>query len=769
VSITGTPAVPVSNSAQTVAYIQPGLATSIRNAANSGSATLPGNYSQCVSQADSGSDRVAQGFLRFSENFGNAFKFRTNAQNGQGLGIIQAGNNAPTNESVPGQIMNNTESGFFLPGYSSGQYVAGLADSGTRLKAVFNNVPAGVRVYVGFPNYITTTPSTVSANSYAQLVATTASGEAAADYSGLPSVTTGTDTISGGPAVELQVISGQAVAVWEVVASLPYQLENFDFAWAIRYTANPLTNLPAPGTGVVNLSFAPISTPIPRFGDTSTAISLYTISACRVLLTTAASPAAGGTVGAAPSSVDSYYNYGQSVQLTANANGGYTFANWSGDLTGTANPGTVVMNGPRTVTANFVVNNPVPVLSIAKTHTGNFTQGQSNAVYTVVVSNQAGAGPTNGMVTVTETAPSGLSLVSMSGTDWTCVTNTCTRSDALNAGSNYPAITVVVNVALNAPSSVINQVSVFGGGSATANATNSTIINALQPSRIGAYTTGRWQLDINGNGAFDAGTDRDFFLGWPGTTIVTGDWNGDGKTKVGVYSNGYWFLDYDGNGVWDGGVNDKLVAWGWAGATPVVGDWNGDGKTKIGVYANGFWFLDYNGDYLWDGGVVDKQVGWGWAGVTPIVGDWNGNGKTKIGVYANGYWFLDYDGNYLWDGGVVDKQVGWGWAGVTPIVGDWNGDGRTKIGVYAGGYWYLDYDGNYLWEYPAKDKIWALGWPGTTPVMGDWNGDGKTKAGAFINGYWYLDYNGNGAWDGSGTDRIYAFGSPGDVPVVGRW
>ena len=294
-----------------------------------------------------------------------------------------------------------------------------------------------------------------------------------------------------------------------------------------------------------------------------------------------------------------------------------------------------------------------------------------------------------------------------------------------------------------------------------------TITQLSSVTKVGTYNGGAWALDRNGNGVLDSG--ESFYLGFPGATVVLGDWNGDGRTKAGVYSNGYWYLDYNGDGVWDGGVQDKLVAWGWAGATPVVGDWNGDGKTKIGVYCNGMWFLDYDGDYQWDGGVVDKQVGWGWAGVTPIVGDWNGDGKTKIGVYSNGFWFLDYDGNYQWDGGNVgvDKAVGWGWAGVTPIVGDWNGDGKTKIGVYAGGYWYLDYDGNYLWEYPAKDKIWQMGWTGTTPVMGDWNGDGKTKAGAFINGYWYLDYTGVGVFDGSG--RIYAFGQASDTPVVGRW
>src|ERR1700682_5570039 len=91
-----------------------------------------------------------------------------------------------------------------------------------------------------------------------------------------------------------------------------------------------------------------------------------------------------------------------------------------------------------------------PVLSITKTHTGNFTQGQQNATYVVTVSNGTGAGPTSGTVTVTETAPAGLTLVSMAGTGWTCSATTCTRSDALAAGTGYSAITVTANVAASA-------------------------------------------------------------------------------------------------------------------------------------------------------------------------------------------------------------------------------------------------------------------------------------------------------------------------------
>ncbi|MGH9690851.1 MAG: hypothetical protein ACRD4C_07180, partial [Candidatus Acidiferrales bacterium] len=44
-----------------------------------------------------------------------------------------------------------------------------------------------------------------------------------------------------------------------------------------------------------------------------------------------------------------------------------------------------------------------PVLSITKTHAGNFAQNQQGANYTVTVSNAASAAPTAGQVTVTET------------------------------------------------------------------------------------------------------------------------------------------------------------------------------------------------------------------------------------------------------------------------------------------------------------------------------------------------------------------------------
>jgi len=116
-----------------------------------------------------------------------------------------------------------------------------------------------------------------------------------------------------------------------------------------------------------------------------------------------------------------------------------------------------------------------PVLSVAGTHSGVFQAGQAGAAYSVVVSNATGAGATSGTVTVTGTASSGLTLVSMSGSGWNCAGNTCTRGDALAAGASYPAITVTVNV--GAVAQVAIQVTASGGGSLAASATDAAVVS----------------------------------------------------------------------------------------------------------------------------------------------------------------------------------------------------------------------------------------------------------------------------------------------------
>jgi uncharacterized repeat protein (TIGR01451 family) len=82
------------------------------------------------------------------------------------------------------------------------------------------------------------------------------------------------------------------------------------------------------------------------------AVTTYTANfTTQYSLTTAANPPAGGTV--TPAGSD-YYDKDQVVQVQAVSQPLFVFTGWSGDLTGTANPATVAMDGPKAVTANFI-------------------------------------------------------------------------------------------------------------------------------------------------------------------------------------------------------------------------------------------------------------------------------------------------------------------------------------------------------------------------------------------------------------------------------
>lgn len=70
-------------------------------------------------------------------------------------------------------------------------------------------------------------------------------------------------------------------------------------------------------------------------------------------LTTAVTPVNGGTI--TPAAPGAWFSSGAQVSVSAAANTAlnYVFAEWNGALAGTINPGTVVMDAPKTVTAVF--------------------------------------------------------------------------------------------------------------------------------------------------------------------------------------------------------------------------------------------------------------------------------------------------------------------------------------------------------------------------------------------------------------------------------
>ena len=154
--------------------------------------------------------------------------------------------------------------------------------------------------------------------------------------------------------------------------------------------------------------------------------------------------------------------------------------NAAGTLTNTA----TVAGGNDVNTANNTATDTTtigtgPDLTIAKTHIGDFKQGQVGAIYTIKVTN-AGNAPSTAPVTVTDTLPAGMTATALSGTGWTCVlARSRARDEAAPAAGPFPDLTLTVNVATNAGASLINTAAVSGGGDV--NTANNT---AADPTNV---------------------------------------------------------------------------------------------------------------------------------------------------------------------------------------------------------------------------------------------------------------------------------------------
>jgi len=97
-------------------------------------------------------------------------------------------------------------------------------------------------------------------------------------------------------------------------------------------------------------------------------------------LSTNINPPGSGSITENPNKTT--YNSGDQVTLTATANPGYTFSNWTGDASGSANPITITMNGPKGITANFTQNQYTLTVTIFPTGSGSFMKNPDKPTYT---------------------------------------------------------------------------------------------------------------------------------------------------------------------------------------------------------------------------------------------------------------------------------------------------------------------------------------------------------------------------------------------------
>jgi uncharacterized protein (TIGR03437 family) len=230
-------AVPINNPTQTAAFMQPGLSVGAITAPS-----LPCGSNNAVVNANTSPDFS----LNFSEGFASAFK-------------VQAG----ATQNQPGGPYNS-ETGFYNAALT-GIPVSSLADSGTRLRATFNNVPAGVSIYVS---------TTQNNSSSASLQAALTSAETGPFSAVVPTV---------GNYAQIPITNGSGIAVWEIIMTDPNSIEQANFGVVVSY-GTPV----GAATATVNSNLAPVSTtpfvlssgPAPRFVDISVPQTAFAIAGC---------------------------------------------------------------------------------------------------------------------------------------------------------------------------------------------------------------------------------------------------------------------------------------------------------------------------------------------------------------------------------------------------------------------------------------------------------------------------------------------------------
>jgi RHS repeat-associated protein len=345
-----------------------------------------------------------------------------------------------------------------------------------------------------------------------------------------------------------------------------------------------------------------------------------------------------------------------------------------------------------------------------------------------------------------------------------------------------------------------DQLQLFLNNALLLTVTDSTLTGAGSVGIIGTHTTSDGDTDATLTG-FDARAPLsipDAVLAiptsspavvdyWePGialTNLVTGDFNGDGKTDVAGYdpTTGNWVV-----GLSNGTGGFTTQTWGnfspsvdWSNV--VVGDFNGSGLADIAAYdaASGTWYVAIsNGSSFttttwatWNSSHTYQDV---------EVGDFNGDGRDDISSWDQtaGAWIVATSSGVSFSTSTWGQgNAGTSWEAV--VVGDFNGDGRDDIAALNGstGAWNVELsNGNYfndsIWGYWNSSVAWTNVYAadftgnglddliGTAPGSTSWQVSLSTGS-AFVNENWGTeaanltdeqigDFNGDGMADIAG-------------------
>jgi uncharacterized repeat protein (TIGR01451 family)/fimbrial isopeptide formation D2 family protein len=424
----------------------------------------------------------------------NASTSVTNSVAVSGGGEIVTNNDTATDpttiDGVPDLTITKSHTGNFTQGQSNATYTLTVTNSGTAATSVTvtvtDTLPAGL-------TFVSGSAAPWSCSAVGQVVTCTRS-DALAPASSYPALT-----------LTVNVSATAAASVTNTVSvSVSGELNTGNNSASDVTTINQVADLTISKTHTGNFTQGQANAPYTiTVTNSGTGATSGAVTVTDTLPTGLAFSSGSGTNWSC-SAVGQTVTCIRNVAIPASGSTAITLnVNVAANAPFSVTNSVAVSGGGEVVTNNNSATDPttingVPDLTITKTHTGNFTQGQSNAPYTITVTN-SGTAATSGTVTVTDTLPAGLTFVSASAAPWSCSAVgqvvTCTRSDALSAGASYPALTLNVNVAANAPFSVTNTVTVSGGGQTnTANdtATDPTTINGVPDLTITKSHTGNF-------------------------------------------------------------------------------------------------------------------------------------------------------------------------------------------------------------------------------------------------------------------------------------
>ena len=272
----------------------------------------------------------------------------------------------------------------------------------------------------------------------------------------------------------------------------------------------------------------------------------------------------------------------------------------------------------------------------------------------------------------------------------------------------------------------------------------------------------------NGDGTFTVktpSTDESINLSvdWvgKGAFVLAGDFNADGKTDLLLWrpdgANRILLSNGDGSFVSKQNL-PQTVSWTAGSTTILVGDFDGDGKSDVIKWDTGGAIQSFLSRNNYSQTAAGVSVPWSTGNTNFIVGDFTGSGRPGILKVENGgsNTLLLADSNGSFSQVTAPAGIGntgnWTQNRAKVLIGDFNGDGKTDIlkidrrgdnVFYSSSTLYLSIgNGTFAslspncgnntgfyesWQNGNSNIPGMQGGPiGTTNIAGDFNGDGKT-------------------------------------------